>query len=390
MLMNAAPGKASLLLASLDSSERKVIVPDVPSAAIVAPTPSGQTFLLYIRDEALVAQEFDEGSGHVRGSPRLLVDNIGKVANPPLRPAVGVSRSGVLAFQTGGDFTTVKLGWFNRAGQPLGEVPLDMSPDNLSLSRDGLRLAFDVDSLGARDVWVMDLTRNNTSRLTRSPESERSPVWSPDGNRVVYFKSEKMYVKGADGSSEETVLADVGGVPRGWSPDGKYVVYELQQQSSDGRLFLWPVIGGGPAIPIGRRDSVARGGKFSPDSHYLAYVSDESGGQEIYIEALPPEKGRLKVSQSGGTTPRWTSTGRELFYMAADRALMVVDVQLGATLSAGVPRKLFQTTGVVANRAFEVSPDGQRFLIRSLANDIPDRPITVVLNWWVDLLKKVN
>jgi Tol biopolymer transport system component len=343
-----------------------------------------------MRDEALVAQEFDEGSGHVRGSPRLLVDNIGKVANPPLRPAVGVSRSGVLAFQTGGDFTTVKLGWFNRAGQPLDNVPLDMSPDSLSLSPDGLRLTFDVDSLGARDVWVMDLTRNNTSRLTRSAESERSPVWSPDGNRIAYFKSGKIYVNNADGSSDETVLADVSGVPRAWSPDGKYVVYEHQEESRNRGLYLWPMMGGGPAIPVGRRDSVSAGGRFSPDSHFLAYVSDESGRQEIYIEALPPEKGRLKVSQSGGTTPRWTSSGRELFYMAADRALMVVDVQPGKTLSAGVPRKLFQTTGVVANRGFEVSPDGQRFLIRSLADDVPDRPITVVLNWWVDLLKRAN
>ena len=218
----------------------------------------------------------------------------------------------------------------------------------------------------------------------------KSNVWSPNGTQIVYLKSGKMYVKGADGSSEETVLADVNGVPRGWSPDGKYVMYEPQEESRDGRLFLWPVIGGGPAIPIGRRDSVARGGRFSPDSHYVAYVSDESGRQEIYIEALPPEKGRLKVSQSGGTTPRWTSTGRELFYMGADRVLMVVDVQLGKTLSAGVPRTLFQTTAAVNNRGFEVSPDGQRVLVRRPAEDVPDRPITVVLNWWVDLLKRAN
>jgi eukaryotic-like serine/threonine-protein kinase len=390
VLVNTTPGKASLQLGSLDSSERKLIVPDVLSAGLVAPTPSGLTFLLYARDEALVAQEFDEASGRVRGSPRLVVDGIGKVANPPLRPTVGVSPSGVLAFQTGGDFTLLKLAWFNRAGQHVSDLPLEVSPDNLSLSSDGRRLAFDADSLGARDVWVMDLARNNTLRLTRSPESERSPVWSPDGDRVVYFKSGKMYVKGADGSSEETVLADVSGIPRAWSSDGKYVVFDPLQESNDGRFFLWPVVGGGSPIPVGRRDSVSRGARFSPDSQYLAYVSDESGRQEIYIEALPPEKGRLKVSQSGGTTPRWTSTGRELFYMAADRTLMVVDVQLGKTLSAGVPRKLFPTITAVNNRGFEVSPDGERILLRDRASDVPDSPITVVMNWWVDLLKRAN
>ena len=391
VLVNSNPGKASLQLASLDTSDRKVIIPDVASAVLVAPTPSGHTFLLYARDEALVAQEFDEVRGQVRGSPRLLIDGIGKVANPPLRPTVGVSPSGVLAFQTGGDFTMVKLAWFNRAGEHVSDVPLEVSPDNLSLSSDGVRLAFDADSLGARDVWVTDLTRSNTSRLTRSPESELSPVWSPDGTRVAYFKSDKIYVKGADGSSDDTVLADVSGVPRDWSPDGKFVVYEPPRAGSqDARLLVWPVIGGGPAIPIGRRDSVSRGGRFSPDSHYVAYVSDESGRQEIYIEALPPEKGRVKVSQTGGSTPRWTATGRELFYMAADRTLMVVDVQLGKTLSVGVPRKLFPTTTAVNNRGFEVSPDGQRILLRDRASDIPDSAITVVLNWWVDLQKRPN
>ena len=391
MLLNTTPGKSSLLLASLDSSERKVIVPDVLSAAVVAPTPSGRTFLLYVRNEALVAQEFDEASGQVHGSARVLVEGIGRVANPPLRPTIGVSRSGVLAFQTGGDFLTVKLAWFNRAGQRVADLPFEISPNNLSLSSDGLRLAFDADSLGASDVWVMDLARNNTSRLTRTPEPERTPLWSPDGSRVVYSKSGKMYVKSADGSSEETALADAAGVLRDWSPDGKYIVYEpIRAESRDARILLWPLNGGGPAIPIGRRDSVAGGGRFSPDSRYLAYVSDESGRQEIYLEALPPEKGRLKVSQTGGTNPRWTSSGRELFYMAADRALMVVDVQLGKTLSAGVPRKLFQTSGGIASRGFEVSPDGQRFLVRQVADDLPDRPITVVLNWWVDLVKRPN
>jgi len=378
-------GKPALFLASLDSPDQELIVPDVVSAGIVAPTPSGRTYLLYARDEALVAHEFDEDRGHVRGAPRIVVQGIGKVANPALRPTIGVSRSGVLAFQTGGDFASIKMTWVDRAGLYISDVPLEVSPDNFSLSNDGLRLTFDGDAQGARDVWITDLTRDNTSRLTRTADTERSPVWSPDGSRIAYFKAGKIYVKGADGTSEESLLADVSGVPRAWSPDSKYVLYEHANQPGERRLFLWPVSGGAP-IPIGRRDSLAGAGRFSPDSRYLAYVSDESGREEVYIEALPPGKGRLKVSQDGGTTPRWTSTGRELFYMGADRMLMVADIQLGQTLSGSVPRRLFPTTPGLNNRAFEVSPDGQRFLIRQRVDDIPDQPITVVLNWWVELL----
>jgi Tol biopolymer transport system component len=377
-------GRSQIQQGSLDSSDRRTVLSDVTSAAVIAPTPSGRTYLVYARDDALVAHELDEASGQVRGTPRVIVDGIGKVANPAIRPTVGVSQSGVLAFQHGGEFVIVKLLWVDRDGKRVGDVPLDLSPLGVSLSPDGSRLAFDADSRSGHDLWVTDLKRNNTMRLTRDAEPERNPTWSPDGTRIAYVKGGKIYVRAADGLSDETVLADVGGALRDWSPDGKFLLRQTTQQ-----LLVSPVTGGDTAIAIGRRDATSRDGHFSADSKYVAYFSNESGRDEIYIEALPPAKARVKVSQTGGTTPRWGVGSRELFFLGPDRGLMVVDVHLGQTLSVGAPRRIATNTefGTTSNnRGFEVSPDGQRFLVRQLADDAPDTPITVVLNWWAEFI----
>jgi Tol biopolymer transport system component len=144
--------------------------------------------------------------------------------------------SGALAFQHGGEFAVVKMLWLDRAGARVGEVPLDVSPLGFSLSPDGSRLVFDADSRAEHDLWVSDLKRNNTMRLTRDVEPERNPTWSPDGTRIAYVKGRRIYVRAADGLSGETVLADVSGVLRAWSPDGKFLLYQAVSCSSSRRI----------------------------------------------------------------------------------------------------------------------------------------------------------
>ena len=212
---------SAIHLASLDSPARKSILDDVSSAVLVAPTPRGATYLLYLRDEELVAQEFDERAGEVRGTPRLLVDGIGKVALPAVMPTLGVSPSGAVAYQSGGFVASSTLTWLDRAGGRLGEVALEGSASYLSLSLDKRLLAVDSISRGDRNVWVTDLARGVTSRLARGG---RFPIWSPDSRRLTFWRSGKIYVKHADGSGEETVVADIDGIPLSWSPDGKYLL----------------------------------------------------------------------------------------------------------------------------------------------------------------------
>src|SRR5262249_54964182 len=211
----------------------------------VAPVPGGTTYLLYVRDNTLVAQEFDERAGRMRGAPRLLVDNIGRVANPPLMPTVGVSPNGILAYQTGGDFTVEVLYWLSRTGERIREsVEMsNLNPTNPSLSPDGRQLVVTANMRADREpsVWVSDVTRGVTSRLAGVGGAIGSAVWSPDGKRVAFPRGDKIYVKNADGSTEDTVLADVKGLPQSWN--GRYPLYTTLPQR---KLFLWPVAGGTP------------------------------------------------------------------------------------------------------------------------------------------------
>ena len=234
-------------------------------------------------------------------------------------------------------------------------------------------------------MWVTDVARGVTSRLTRGGGPDRNPIWAPDGKRLAFLRAGKIWVKNADGSGAETVLASVGGTPRAWSPDGKYLLYE-----SGRKLYLWPLVVTGSPISIGPRDGSSRDGRLSSDGSFIAYTSDLSGSDEIYVEALPPAAGRVQVSANGGTLPRWNRSKSELFFLDSDRNLMVVEMQLSAALSAGVPRRLFPLNIRSNAEGYDVTADGQRFLVNSRAEEVPNTPITVVLNWWADLATGPN
>ena len=192
-------------------------------------------------------------------------------------------------------------------------------------------------------------------------------------------------MKNIDGSADEDVLVDRLGVVSSWSADGKYLVF-----SNQGRMFLWELGTKGEPVAIGSRSGASRDGQVSPDGGWIAYVSGESGNAEIYVAPLPPGTGRLQVSAAGGTNPHWGKKSGELFYVSPDRMLMAVDIHRDHGLSAGIPRKLFQRGESFGNSDYDVTADGQIFMISRPRDELPDAPITVVLNWWVDLMKRPN
>jgi Tol biopolymer transport system component/predicted Ser/Thr protein kinase len=380
----------SIELATLGSFERKTVVKDAVSAPILAPTPDGKSYLLYLREPDLVAQEFDQASGTVRGNAVVLVDNIGRVATPAVMPSVGVSPSGTLAYQTAGEVETGHLAWFDRTGKVLSELPSAAAGEEPVLSPDGRLAAVQkISASGRRDVWLTDFDRGASTRLTFNTNAFGA-AWSPDGKRLAYRgNSDKkvtgIYERDASGAGQERLLAPGNGVPSSWSPDGQYILYGI---FSGAKLFLLPLAGDKKPIPVGSPNGASFLGSISPDSKYIAFISNESGRLEVYVQPMPLATGKWQISVNGGTQPKWRRDGKELFFLSLDRKMMAVDLNLGPAVKPGVPHELFQTA--VSNFTtphYDVSVDGQRFLIYLPSRETADAPIAVVLNWPL-LLKK--
>jgi Tol biopolymer transport system component/predicted Ser/Thr protein kinase len=378
-------GSGSIDLASTGSMERRVVLADVTSAPILAPTPNGRNYLLYLRDSTLMGQEFDEKTATVRGSPFVLLDPVGRVGARLIRPSIGVSPGGVLAYQAKGDAEEFQSAWFDRSGKTSGQILGAAGGLSPNLSPDGRFVAMRKGSGTTSDIWLLDVARGSATRFTFGANGKNyaNPVWSPDGKRMVYaLMGRGVYVKAVNGTGEEReVLQSDGAQPLAWSPDGRQLlVWQF------GKLLLQSLDGGNAQVRVGSVADIRNdGAEISPDGKYVAFATAESGRPEIYVEAMPPGRGRWQVSIDGGVQPRWRKDGRELFFMSGDRKLMAVDIQTSPGFVTGVPHGLFQSSASL--NGYGVTPDGQRFLIASAAESAVDAPITVVLNWWAALKK---
>jgi Tol biopolymer transport system component len=378
------PG-SSIRMATLDSPNSTPVVEGPFSAPLLAQAPNGKTYLMYLRPPDLFVQEFDEVSGVVRGQPKVLVRNIGVVANPLIRPAVGVSPSGILAYQTGRNTSNGQLQWIDRSGKKVGALSRENSGRFQSISPDGSHIAIEKpDADGAPQIWITDLTRGSSTRISFGTGNNYRPVWSPDGKRVAYQVDRegksRTYVMNADGSGAEQVLLEVRDLTS-WSPDGTYFL-----TSQNGQMELVSGDGKSKAVPVGTRTGQSNLGQFSPDGKYIAFTSDASGNPEVYLQPLPPATGQIKVSVNGGRSPHWRRDGKELFFVSAENDMMAVDVNLTSAVSTSVPHALFRYTDVLPSE-YAVRPDGQQFLVLDFQGSGADAPIIVVLNWWVEMEK---
>jgi Tol biopolymer transport system component len=368
-------GADAIRMGALDNKDGSLadgpVVVDADSAPLLATVPNGKTYLLFMREPDVFAVEFDATASKVRGDPAMIVPNVGRVANPPVKPSLGVSRnSGVMAFQTSTQVGPGELVWLDRAGKrSQGNLPTASTAQWLAFSPDGR-------TLGTRqnnDVWVTDLARGSSTRLTTGSKSFGG-AWSQDGARIAFTADGKMKTVKVDGSGEEKLL-DQNGNLIGWSPRGlvfnKGLTVSLQPQNGQGQSVAF-VQG---AFNI----------RLSPDGNFLAYGSRSGNRNEVFVQALPPAVGRTQISVSSGNTPHWRGDGKELFFMTEEGAMMAVDTTLGERFTAGIPHELFQFPS--SSFVWDVTPDGKRFLIWSPPAAAEDIPITVVMNWWAELAK---
>lgn len=386
-----------IFVGSLDSTEVKQMLADGGPAVYAPPG-----WIVFVRNGALMAQAFDAERLEVKGEavPLSQSNNNSLIIGVPF----SVSTNGVLIWQ-GDRRPPYQLVWFDREGHQRGVVgpPSNVTNGhNLRLSPDGKKVALFLSDPQVRndDIWVIDLVRNQPLRLTTNLEYDQCPIWSPDGSQVAHFRGAStrersgLFKRAANGSGAEERLMDRPARTTDWSPDGRFIVYNYPSEKNRSDIWCLPLIGDRKYYTLLATEFAESQGQFSPDGRWLAYVSDESGNYEIYVQSFTADgklgSNKVRVSPQGGNYPRWRRDGKELFYVATDEQMMAVPVQTGGTtFVAGAPVALFKTHLMPLLFShpgeYDVTPDGQRFLVGTLVGT--PAPVSVILNWMAEMKK---
>ena len=312
--------------------------------------------------------------------------------------AFSISNTGLIFYRKAVAPTQKQLLWFGHDGKPMGALGNPANYNNLDLSPRGDKAAVDQILDNNRDIWIIDVERAVPQRITFDPRQEWSSAWSPDGSRVMFAAARganKIIEKSATGAGAETVidLGDVSAIPVNWSPDGKYLIFSQLRPNGNGfEPWLLPLFGERKAVPFLQSQFDRIQARISPDSHYVAYTTNESGTFQIVVQTFPdPNGGKWQISAEGGVEPKWRRDGRELYYLALDGKMMAVPITVPA-FSAGKPTALFQTQLTVnkanptRDRRYDIAPDG-RFLMVVPDSSGPALPFTALVNWYAALEK---
>jgi Tol biopolymer transport system component len=305
-----------------------------------------------------------------------------------------VSMTGLLAYRTGAAAGRRQLAWVDRSGkqvQLLGESGFIIDP---SLSRDDRYVAVRREFDGANAIWLVDVLQGTFRQFTsgQSPSGGSFPVWSPDGSRIVFSANtgsvNDLFIKPFTAAGREELLLQTPELKSAsdWSPDGRVVLYRLVSPKTGNDLFVLS-LDERKTVAVAQTPADEREGQFSPDGNWLAFVSNESGRPEVYVQPFPGPGQRQSISSNGGGQPRWRRDGKELFYIALDGRMMAVPIELlgDHTVAASAPVPLFVTNiGApvqINNRhQYAVSRDGQRFLMNTIVDEAA-APITLLVNW---------
>ena len=378
----------SIRVASIDGKSDKALVPIASGASFA----SGQ--LLYVRDGTLLAQELDLSVLEVKGEPVPIAQRLVVYGYQFLWP-FSVSENEVLVAAPMLDMPS-RLRWLDRSGKQVGSVGEAGFIGNPSLSPDGRRVAVDVTdpNRDTAEIWIYDASTGVGTKFAYSPAHDINPVWSPDGTRIVFESDRRakgahsdLWVKPLDGGKEEVLAGSSDNRhPEDWSPDGRFLSFGVVG-ALNRRLQIW-ILGldrERRVVPFAT-DAEAwdlANSRFSPDGRWVAYDSDETGRQEVYVRPFPGPGGKWKVSSSGGGHTAWRRDGKELFYLSLDNKIMAVPVASEATFRAGPPVELFPVNLKLLNqnRGYDVSSDGSRFLVNSQTADQGSPPLELLVHW---------
>ena len=366
--MSQQPEKGGIYAA--DSGRRTKVLPGSNMAA------AAEGYLLVVRDGVLTAYPFDAARLQVRGDARAV-----RFAEP-IR-AFSVSGN-TLAYRTGSD-PRGQLTWFDRSGKSLGNVGEPGENGPVSISPNGRSVAV----VRGSGVWLLDLERDTTMRFAVDGGQPTSAVWSPDGTRIAFGVQQAagssillQQVNGA-GQPETLLRTNRRMAVDSWSPDGQLILYDEEDVSGESGIWRLPLQSDHKPAAVLRSNFAIRSARLSPDGRWMAYVSNETGRDEIYVQSFPGPGGKWMISASGGTEPYWRRDGRELFYLSGDRVLTSVQTEsIDQVLRPGIARNLFPTRQA---QWYALSSDGSRFLFPTTPEDVDPSSVYVVLNWAEDL-----
>jgi len=406
VLPHFLPDGKSILYTSIESGHVRILVkpPEAGEAKDLLEgygaqfLPTGH--IVYELNGNILAARFDPDKLEVIGGPVPVVESMGDFA---------LSDSGTIAYipRTGPGipYNRRTLVWVDREGK---EDPIAAEPGtylNPRISPDGTRIALTIQTLDKVDIWIWDLVRQSLTKLTFDAAADVAPLWTPDGKRVAFFSNrgdkKGVYRKAADGSGKDEFLGE-GHYPASWSADGKAIVLtEWDAEAANYDLGILPLEGDRKLSLLLKEKHNEAQPRISPDGQWLAYTSNESGQNQVYVRPFPEVGGgRWQVSTAGGDSPLWSPGGRELFFLNGGQ-VVAIPVETDPTFSPGTPKMLFQGTFVSSalwfddwNQAvWDISPDGRRFLMMketgiAATGVVRSRKITVVLNWFEELKRR--
>jgi len=370
----------------LDTLEAERVVDADAPAAFAA---SGQ--LLFIRGDKLYSQRFDPVRGELSGDAAVVDERVNQ------RTKLSVSPAGPIAYRTGSaDSAQRQFVWVDRSGRELDKVVYsDTAALGPALSHDGRRIAVFrwVDS--NMDIWTYETIRRTWDRVTYAAGDDINPLWSPDDRSIVFASARdasgsiQLYRKTLSGPQDGEEGLSVQGFANDWSSDGRFLLYTSLDASRGFDLWAIQLDGDRKPFEIVATNFSESQGQFSPDGKWIAYQSDKTGREEIYIRPFPGPGSDTRISTDGGIQVRWNPNGKELFYVASDDRLMAAPIQVssdGKAVEPGSPVGLFQTdvgsTVLLKYRQqYLVTRDGQSFVMNSAVPGGVASPITVILNW---------
>ena len=384
--------KTGIYVRSLDSNEERLLVRANSSMAYASPG-----YILFVRERNLLAQSFNLKELRITGDPLPVAEEVQHIPQT-YYSYFSVSENGTLLYQNRSASGVSQLTWFDRTGKQVGLLGAAANQSNPMISPNGKRVVVDITDpqTGNVDIWIYESSGGFATRFTSHSAIDAVPIWSPDGNWIAFQSLRQghadLYRKNSSGSQGEELLLqnERTKYDTDWSPDGRLLLYRALDPKSNMELWLLPIEGERKPIPFIKTSFGASHGQFSPDGRWIAYASNETGKWEVYVAPLPGPGGNWKVSTAGGTEPKWRQDGKELFYVDPDGKLMAVEVKESPTFEADLAKPLFQVRrreqiSSTDLSTYDVSADGQRFLVNIDVGEAASSVLSVELNWIADL-----